>query len=97
MTLVDTGLQTMTGGKLKDATVIGNETFLLTYGDGVANVDLEALFAFHQARQNGSYCCKTNCSIRRTELSGNQVVKFRRSLRFMKAGSMEDFCDGTGF
>ena len=47
VTLVDTGLQTMTGGRVKRMQpFIGNETFLLTYGDGVANVDLEALLRF---------------------------------------------------
>ena len=49
VTLLETGLHTMTGGRIKRAKeFIGNETFLLTYGDGVCNVDLEALVAFHR-------------------------------------------------
>lgn len=49
VTLVDTGLNSMTGGRLKRMQkYIGNETFMLTYGDGVANVDLKALLAFHK-------------------------------------------------
>jgi glucose-1-phosphate cytidylyltransferase len=48
--LVDTGLHTMTGGRLKRlAGLIGRETFLMTYGDGLANVNLVDLLAFHRA------------------------------------------------
>ena len=48
--LVDTGLETMTGGRLhRLQNWIGNETFMLTYGDGVSNVDLKALLEFHHA------------------------------------------------
>jgi glucose-1-phosphate cytidylyltransferase len=48
--LVDTGIQTMTGGRVKRlASWIGNETFMLTYGDGVANVDLQRLLDFHRS------------------------------------------------
>ena len=49
--LVDTGESTMTGGRLRQvASFISGGTFLLTYGDGVANVDLGALVAFHRSR-----------------------------------------------
>ena len=49
VTLVDTGLHTMTGGRIKRIRdYIGDETFMLTYGDGVSNVDLDALVAFHK-------------------------------------------------
>src|SRR5207237_1214687 len=42
--LIDTGLETITGGRIKRLeSWIGNETFMLTYGDGVADVDLSAL------------------------------------------------------
>ncbi len=48
VTVVDTGLNTMTGGRIKRiAPYVGDETFMLTYGDGVADVDLDALLAFH--------------------------------------------------
>ena len=48
--LVDTGMDTMTGGRLKRlAPWIGGETFMLTYGDGVADIDLRGLVAFHRA------------------------------------------------
>jgi glucose-1-phosphate cytidylyltransferase len=49
VTLVDTGETTMTGGRLKRVQpYVGDETFCFTYGDGVADVDISALIAFHQ-------------------------------------------------
>ena len=46
VTLVDTGLYTMTGGRVKRIQqYIGDEPFMLTYGDGVCNVDLNGLVA----------------------------------------------------
>jgi glucose-1-phosphate cytidylyltransferase len=50
VTLVDTGLNTMTGGRVKRvAKYLGGETFMLTYGDGVGNVDIGALVEFHRS------------------------------------------------
>ena len=50
VTLVDTGEHTMTGGRLKRiANHLDEDTFCATYGDGVANVDIAALIAFHKA------------------------------------------------
>jgi len=51
MTLVDTGEQTLTGGRLKRVASFldPNEPFCFTYGDGVANVDISRLVAFHKA------------------------------------------------
>lgn len=49
VTMIDTGLNTMTGGRIKRIQpYVGNEPFMLTYGDGVSNVDLNALVKFHQ-------------------------------------------------
>jgi glucose-1-phosphate cytidylyltransferase len=49
VTLIDTGADTMTGGRLKRALpYVGGEEFCFTYGDGVADVDLPALIAFHR-------------------------------------------------
>lgn len=48
VTLVDTGLSTMTGGRIKRIKeYVGNETFMLTYGDGVSNIDISKLVDFH--------------------------------------------------
>jgi len=50
VTLIDTGAQTMTGGRLKRVRhYLGDETFCFTYGDGVADVDVGQLVAFHRA------------------------------------------------
>ena len=52
ITLLDTGLNTMTGGRIKQAKeIVGNEKFLLTYGDGVSNVNLENLVDFHNSHK----------------------------------------------
>jgi len=52
VTLVETGLDTKTAGRLKQVKkYIGNEDFMLTYGDGVCNVDLKKLLAYHQAHK----------------------------------------------
>jgi glucose-1-phosphate cytidylyltransferase len=49
VTLLDTGINTMTGGRIKRAKkYIGNEDFLLTYGDGLSDVDISALVNFHK-------------------------------------------------
>ena len=50
VTLIDTGLHTMTGGRVKRIReYVGNEPFMLTYGDGVSDIDLKALEEFHRA------------------------------------------------
>ncbi|WP_415674485.1 sugar phosphate nucleotidyltransferase, partial [Vibrio neptunius] len=50
VTLLDTGIHTMTGGRVKRAQdIIGDEPFMLTYGDGVSDVNISELVAFHQS------------------------------------------------
>ena len=50
VTLVDTGKQSMTGGRVKRMKeYVGDETFLLTYGDGVADIDINKLVDFHRS------------------------------------------------
>lgn len=49
VTLIDTGLNTMTGGRIKRVKdYIGNQSFMLTYGDGVSDVNINALVEFHK-------------------------------------------------
>lgn len=58
VTVVDTGLDTMTGGRIKRVKkYIGNEPFLMTYGDGVCDVDINKLIEFH--KQNGKLATLT--------------------------------------
>ncbi|MDR3259595.1 MAG: glucose-1-phosphate cytidylyltransferase [Fusobacteriaceae bacterium] len=52
VTLVDTGLNTMTGGRIKRISkYIGNETFMLTYGDGVSDINIEELVKYHKSHR----------------------------------------------
>lgn len=61
VTLVDTGDDTMTGGRLKRvATYLDDEPFCFTYGDGVADLDITALIAFHRKQQ----CLATLTAVR---------------------------------
>jgi len=47
--LIDTGTKTMTGGRLKRlAKILNNETFLMTYGDGLSNINIQKLLSFHK-------------------------------------------------
>lgn len=58
VTLVDTGLNTMTGGRIKRIKdYIGNESFMLTYGDGVCDINIEELLKFHN--KNGKMITMT--------------------------------------
>ena len=58
VTLVDTGLETMTGGRIKRVQeYVGKQPFMLTYGDGVADVDVKKLIAFH--KQQGKLATMT--------------------------------------
>lgn len=58
VTIVDTGLNTMTGGRVKRiAPYVGNETFMLTYGDGVCDVPIDRLVEFHKS--HGRICTMT--------------------------------------
>lgn len=59
VTLLDTGFESQTGGRIKRAQEhIGGETFMLTYGDGVSNVNIEKLL--HTHKRNNSYLTMTS-------------------------------------
>lgn len=61
ITLVDTGLHTMTGGRIKRAAhFVGNEPFCLTYGDGVSNINITELIDYHKS--HGKMCTVTAVS-----------------------------------
>ncbi len=62
VTLVDTGVNTNTAGRLKRVKkYIGHETFMLTYGDGLADIDLKKLVNFH--KEKGKYVTLTSIQI----------------------------------
>jgi glucose-1-phosphate cytidylyltransferase len=77
--LIDTGDATLTGGRIKRlAPFIGNETFMLTWGDGVSNVDFNRLLEFH--RSHGKLATVTavrpQARFGRLEMEGNRVLVF---------------------
>jgi len=80
VTLVNTGDSSMTGGRVKRmASYIGNETCMLTYGDGVANIDLEKLLAFHNNHGKMVTISAVRPAARfgELEIEGSKVVSFQ--------------------
>jgi glucose-1-phosphate cytidylyltransferase len=77
--LVDTGIPTNTGGRIKRlAPHMANETFMLTWGDGVADVDLHALLRFHRAHGKLATMTAVRPPARfgHLELDGDRIVEF---------------------
>ena len=80
VTLVDTGLNTMTGGRVKRLSeLVGNETCIVTYGDGLADIDINELIAFHKSHGKTGTVTAVHPVARfgELELNGDQVVNFR--------------------
>jgi glucose-1-phosphate cytidylyltransferase len=77
--LVDTGIGTQTGGRIKRlAPYIGNETFMLTWGDGLANVDLNELLKFHRAHGKLATLTAVRPTARfgHLEMDGDHITEF---------------------
>jgi len=82
--LVDTGLHSLTGGRLRRLKeLLGGQTFMVTYGDGLADVDISGLVRFH--REHGRLATVTAVSpvarFGSLQLDGNQVSKFAEKPR----------------
>ncbi|MBL7733071.1 MAG: glucose-1-phosphate cytidylyltransferase [Chitinophagaceae bacterium] len=78
VTMVDTGPYTKTAGRLKQVQkYIGNEEFMLTYGDGLSDVDIPALVAFHKASGKTATVTAVSISSRfgGLEINGNNLVE----------------------
>ena len=78
--LIDTGLRTMTGGRLKRLSkFLKNETFLATYGDGLSNVNLDKLVKFHKKNKKLVTLTAVRPPARfgTIKLKGNKVSYFR--------------------
>lgn len=78
VTVVDTGYNTMTGGRIKRVQeYVGNESFLMTYGDGVCDVDINKLVEFHKS--HGKYATLTAVKIAQDKgvlnIGGDNAVK----------------------
>jgi glucose-1-phosphate cytidylyltransferase len=77
--LVDTGLGTQTGGRIKRlAPFVGNETFMLTWGDGVSDVDLDDLLEFHRSHGKLATLTAVRPPARygHLDLNGTRVLEF---------------------
>ena len=76
--LVDTGLNTMTGGRIKRIQNHIDDTFCLTYGDGLSNIDINSLISFHKEKKSLATLTAIHPPERFgvLELSGNHVVEF---------------------
>ena len=96
VTVVDTGLDTMTGGRLKRVkSFIGDEPFFMTYGDGVSNVDIRKLLEYHKSHGKLATISGIKPESRFGILdlsSDNQVISFREKsdidTGFINAGFM---------
>lgn len=79
VSMIDTGLKTQTGGRIRRLKRwIGNETFCLTYGDGVSDVDLSKVIAFHRAHGRLATVTAVRPAARfgGLELDGDRVAAF---------------------
>ncbi len=85
VTLVDTGLNTKTAGRLKQVQkYIGNEDFMLTYGDGVCNVNLKELVQFHKEHNKIATVTSIQMDARFGGMdvgSGGEVLSFREKAK----------------
>ena len=85
VTLINTGLNTMTGGRLKRLkNYIGNERFMITYGDGVSDVNVNDLLTFHKSHGKLVTMTSVRPSARFGELSieNNKVLDFKEKPQF---------------
>ena len=78
VTVVDTGLHTMTGGRIKRIQkYVGDEAFMLTYGDGVCDVDMDKLLKFHKS--HGKIATLTSVKIQQQkgilDIGGDNAVR----------------------
>lgn len=77
--LIDTGIPTLTGGRIKRlAPYLGDETFMLTWGDGVSNVNLHELLAFHRCHGKLATLTAVRPPARfgHLDLDGDHVMEF---------------------
>jgi glucose-1-phosphate cytidylyltransferase len=94
ITFLDTGLDTMTGSRIGRAReYIGNETFMATYGDGLADIDINKLLEYH--REKGKLATVTGID-RKTQY-GTLIVKDGIALSFREKQSSSGIINGGFF
>jgi glucose-1-phosphate cytidylyltransferase len=79
VSLIETGTNTMTGGRVRRLrNSIGNETFLMTYGDGISDIDIDELIAFHKShgKQVTMSAVRPGARFGELELEGTRIVSF---------------------
>ena len=87
VTVVDTGLETMTGGRLKRVRkYVGDETFLMTYGDGVCDVDINKLCSFHKEHAK----IATLTSVTQKQQKGLLDIAYDNSVRAFREKNLMD-------
>lgn len=92
--LLDTGAETNTGGRIKRiAQFIGNEPFMLTYGDGVSNVDIPALLRFHQKQGK----LTTLTAVRPPARFGQMVIEAGQVIQFREKPQIGEGWINGGF
>ena len=92
--LLDTGHETNTGGRVKRvAQFIGNETFMLTYGDGVCNINIPALLNFHRSRGR----LATLTAVRPPARFGQMVLDHEQIIQFKEKPQIGDGWINGGF
>jgi len=93
--LIDTGLKTMTGGRLKKLKkYLGEDDFFLTYGDGVSNVNLRELKKFHKSKKN---CLVTMTAVRPPARFGAIKIKAHRVKLFREKSKLDEGWINGGF
>lgn len=88
--LVDTGADTMTGGRIKRLReIVGNHTFMCTYGDGLASIDVAAVLAFHrrQGRAATITAVRPPARFGTLDITGDRVVRFVEKPQASEDGS----------
>ncbi|MFT5171698.1 MAG: glucose-1-phosphate cytidylyltransferase [Candidatus Marinamargulisbacteria bacterium] len=94
VTLLDTGVGTLTGSRIKKVkSFIGDEPFLLTYGDGVANVDMKELVKFH--KENGKTVTVT--AVQPEGRFGSLVIEDKQVVDFIEKPKGDDAWINGGF
>lgn len=86
VTVADTGLHTMTGGRIKRIQpYVGNEPFMMTYGDGVCDVDISSLLAFHKSHGKTATLTAVLQEQQKgvLDIGGNNAVKSFREKNFL--------------
>ena len=92
--VMNTGLNTMTGGRLKRLKkIIGNESFFLTYGDGLSDVDIDKLLKFHKKTKS----IATLTAVRPTARFGAIKIKGNKVSYFKEKSNIDEGWINGGF